>query len=83
MPSHVGLNSDHSFYDHLEFVSSDFSCTSSVTSSRSGMGENIMKNLFQFLEICFIHSASFDLRQILPMSHQFRVDNRAVSARIF
>lgn len=39
VPSHVGLNSDQSYYDHLEFISSDFSCTSSVTSSRSGMGK--------------------------------------------
>lgn len=39
VPSNVGFNSDQSFYEHLEFISSDFSCTSSVTSSRSGMGE--------------------------------------------
>ncbi|CRL00285.1 CLUMA_CG013558, isoform A [Clunio marinus] len=38
VPSNVGLSSDaSSLYDHLEFVSSDFSCTSSVTSSKSGM----------------------------------------------
>lgn len=39
VPSNVGLNTETSFYDHLEFISSDFSCTSSVTSSRSGMGK--------------------------------------------
>jgi BTB/POZ domain-containing protein 8 len=39
--SNVAMNSfDQSFIDRLEFVSSDFSCTSSVTSSRSGMGES-------------------------------------------
>lgn len=39
VPNNVSMNSfDQSFIDRLEFISSDFSCTSSVTSSRSGMG---------------------------------------------
>lgn len=38
VPSNVGLNSDQSMYEYVEYVSSDFSCTSSINSSRSGMG---------------------------------------------
>ncbi|KAG5678947.1 hypothetical protein PVAND_008566 [Polypedilum vanderplanki] len=41
VPSNVGFNvnsNDQSFYEYIEFISSDFSCTSSsINSSRSGM----------------------------------------------
>ena len=46
---HVGLNSNteqnnvsnnnNNTFEYLEFISSDFACTSSINSSRSGMGE--------------------------------------------
>lgn len=41
VPSNVGFNNtdQNSLYEYVEFVSSDFSCTSSINSSRSGMGE--------------------------------------------
>lgn len=38
MPSNVGLNPDLNMFEHVEYISSDFSCTSSINSSRSGMG---------------------------------------------
>jgi hypothetical protein len=41
VPSNVGLNSDQSMYEYVEYISSDFSTTSSVNSSRSGMGQYI------------------------------------------
>ncbi|XP_070490084.1 serine-rich adhesin for platelets isoform X2 [Chironomus tepperi] len=40
VPSNVGFNissMDQSLYEYIEFISSDFSCTSSINSSRSGM----------------------------------------------
>lgn len=55
---------DQSFIDRLEFVSSDFSCTSSVTSSRSGMGESKMKlqlsNFSLFSTLMFLLTDSAD-----------------------
>lgn len=39
VPSDVGFNSGHSPNDYSDLIASDYSCTSSVTSSRSGMGK--------------------------------------------
>jgi hypothetical protein len=70
VPTNVGLSSEQSLYDHLEFVSSDFSCTSSVTSSRSGIGKKVgAAKKFHFPN-------STRRFQIQPMSHRFHIVNR-------
>lgn len=60
---HVGLNSNteqnnvsnnNNTFEFVEFISSDFSCTSSIDSSRSGMGElkaSVLNAFFNNFEI--------------------------------